>query len=207
MIADTATSGLTFRAALFDSDEDAQAALTGALTSGGLGDRLRDAVSDLSAALGAAAVHRLAVAAAGLLQMDVGSALVAGWQGHTALHDAGRSTLADPAAEELVELAAHTIEWEHLPYVELIVGTTSVLTVTLTLRCTIDVDSLVAQVADGHLIGVQAGDCRGTLMLGVAGDELIRRPVHLDLAASLRLRRPIRLARDAQPAVSGTSLP
>src|SRR5262249_30103198 len=56
-----------------------------------------------------------------LLDQELGQVIVAGLRHHPALHRAALATETDPAAVEVVQLAAHQITSSHHPYVDIVI--------------------------------------------------------------------------------------
>jgi hypothetical protein len=129
----------------------------------------------------------------GLLDIDVGDALVMGWRKHRALTGAARRTLAAPAREEVVVLATHRITWTTRPTVDLFVADLRVNSFEFELRLVLDVIGLTAVIRAGHLVGLRGGECEVAATLTLEGGVLARREQRLDLGRTLWLRHAVEL--------------
>ena len=98
-----------------------------------------------------AAVREAAVAAAGLLKVDLMDVLVAGWREHRDIFSAARRTLATPGSKELVGLAPHRVSTVQQPAVSILVDGHRVHTLQLGLSIIFEVTGLVAGISAGRL--------------------------------------------------------
>ena len=137
--------------------------------------------------------RELAGSLAALLRLDIGHMLVAGWKRSAALIAAARATRADPAATEVVQLAAHRITANHRPYVDVVVNGATLATVGFELGVTLDVDVLVGTVRRARLIDVQSGRFLVTAAVSSQGRELLSRQGSVDLAVTVALGEGIAL--------------
>jgi hypothetical protein len=140
--------------------------------------------------------RELAGALAGLLDLDVGDMLVAGWRHHRALVAAAHATAADPNAVEVVQLATHRITAQHHPYVDIVVNGAKVVTVHFDLGLTFDVDSFLGTVRYGRLASIQSGRCTTTVGLGCEGHDLVTRQFVFDAPVTVRLGEGVPLVQD-----------
>ncbi len=108
---------LTAADLLFGSSEDAHEALTRHVMASGRS--LARALVRLPRVTREAAVREAAVAAAGLLKVDLMDVLVAGWREHRDVYSAARRTLATPGSKELVGLAPHRVSTVQQPAVSI----------------------------------------------------------------------------------------
>ena len=140
-----------------------------------------------------AAVREAAVAAVGLLKVDLMEVLVAGWREHRDIFSAARRTLDMPGSKELVGLAPHRITTVQQPAVSILVDGHRVHTLQLGLSIFFEVTGLVAGIQAGRLAGIHAG--RGDLGLALTIHELevLTRRSHLELPGVKSLRRGFRL--------------
>src|SRR5262245_62038400 len=147
--------------------------------------------------LSAAALHtvdnEIGAVASGLLALDLGDILLAGWRKYSALTDAARRTLAAPASEEILQLATHRITSVYLPRVDLFVDDQKITTVEFDLTTVFDLTGLAVVVKAGDLIALQSGECLVTATLSLEQARLAERRAKLDLAQQIRLNPPISL--------------
>ena len=147
--------------------------------------------------LSTAALHavdqEIGAVASGLLELDLGDILLAGWRKYSALTDAARRTLAAPASEEVLQLATHRITSVYLPRVDLFVDDQKIATVEFDLTMVFDLTGLAAVVKAGDLIALQSGECLVTATLSLEHARLAERRGKLDLAQQIRLNPPISL--------------
>jgi hypothetical protein len=147
--------------------------------------------------LSAVALHtvdqEIGAVASGLLELDLGDILLAGWRKYGALTDAARRTLAAHATEEVLQLATHRITSVYRPQVDLFVDDQKITTVEFDLTMVFDLTGLAAVVKAGNLIALQSGECLVTATLSLEGARLAERRAKLDLAQELRLDPPISL--------------
>ena len=140
---------LTAADLLFGSSEDAHEALTRHVMSSGR--NLARALVRLPRVTREAAVREAAVAAAGLLKVDLMDVLVAGWREHRDIYSAARRTLATPGSKELVGLAPHRVSTVQQPAVSILVDGHRVHTLQLGLSIIFEVTGLVAGISAGRL--------------------------------------------------------
>ena len=178
---DTADGGpVTARMVLFGADPRA------VVPKGGWA-AFREALGHVRAELRPALERELAVAVAGLLDVDLGEALLAGWRGHGQLRSAARNTVDRPGTTELVTVVTHQVTSTHAPHVDLVVNGVHVATVEVTVEIVADVDGLLASVRAGRLTALHAGRCRVTVTLRYGGVELASGAVTLDAPATVSL--------------------
>ena len=152
--------------------------------------------------LSAAALHtvdqEIGAVASGLLELDLGDILLAGWRKYSALTDAARRTLVAPASEEVLELATHRITSAYRPRVDIFVDNQKVTTVEFDLTTVFDLTGLAAVVKAGDLVALQSGECLVTATLRLGDARLAEHREKLDLAQRIRLDPPISLIDKAQ---------
>ncbi len=190
---------------LFGDTQDTGQALAHALHERGVLGSLGVALLQVSQAGRDAAGDELAKAAHGLLDLDVGELVVAGWRKHAALTAAADRTIANPGSSAVVELATHRITSVHEPSVELLVNDVHVATVHFELRVEFVVKALVATVRNGHVVALQSGICDVTARLAAEGQQLAKRQVHFQLPLLVRL--PLRLRRGDGDPTNGAKRP
>jgi hypothetical protein len=183
---------------LFGETKDSAAALAHVLDEQDVLGAVGGAVTKLSQAGRDVAGGEVATVAQGLLDLDLGDLLVAGWCKHADLVAAAKSTIAVPGSSEVVELAAHSITSVHQPSVDVLVNDLRVATVRFELRVEFKVQALVATVRRGHLVAFRSGGCEVAVALGAEGRQLVRRQARLDLPLVLRLGNGVSLLRDAE---------
>jgi hypothetical protein len=140
-----------------------------------------------------AAVREAAVAATGLLKIDLIEVLVTGWREHRDIFTAARRTLDMPGSSELVGLAPHRISTMQQPAVGILIDGKRVHTLQLGLSIFFEVTGLVAGISHGRLDGVHAGRGHVGLALTIHEIEVLTKRSHLELPGLLGLRRGFRL--------------
>ena len=176
---------------LFGSPDDAQKALARHVMSAGR--TTARAFERLPRVTREAAVREAAVAAVGLLKLDLMEVLVTGWREHRDIFSAARRTLDMPGSKELVGLAPHRVTTVQQPAVSILVDGRRVHTLQLGLSIFFEVTGLVAGICAGRLAGIHAG--RGDLGLALTVHELevLTKRSHLELPGVKSLRRGFRL--------------
>src|SRR5690349_24193489 len=176
---------------LFGSNEKAQEALTRHVIADGRA--FARSLVHLPRVTREAAVREAAVAAAGLLKVDLIEVLVSGWREHHDVFSAARRTLDTPGSKELVGLAPHRITTVQQPAVGILVDGHRVHTLQLGLSIFFEVTGLVAGIHSGRLAAVHAG--RGDLGLALTIHELevLTKRSHLELPGVKSLQRGFRL--------------
>jgi hypothetical protein len=140
-----------------------------------------------------AAVREAAVAATGLLKIDLIEVLVTGWREHRDIFTAARRTLDMPGSKELVGLAPHRISTMQQPAVGILIDNKRVHTLQLGLSIFFEVTGLVAGISHGRLDGVHAGRGHVGVALTIHEIEVLTKRSHLELPGQLGLRRGFRL--------------
>jgi hypothetical protein len=140
-----------------------------------------------------AAVREAAVAATGLLKVDLIEVLVTGWREHRDIFTAARRTLDMPGSKELVGLAPHRISTMQQPAVGILIDNKRVHTLQLGLSIFFEVTGLVAGISHGRLDGVHAGRGHVGVALTIHEIEVLTKRSHLELPGMLGLRRGFRL--------------
>ena len=176
---------------LFGSPEDAHEALARHVMSAGR--TMARAFERLPRVTREAAVREAAVAAVGLLKVDLMEVLVTGWREHRDIFSAARRTLDMPGSKELVGLAPHRITTVQQPAVSILVDGHRVHTLQLGLSIFFEVTGLVAGIHAGRLAAIHAG--RGDLGLALTIHELevLTKRTHLELPGVKSLKRGFRL--------------
>ena len=181
----------TTSARLFGETQDTGQALAQALDEKGVLGSLGAALQQVSQAGRQAADRQVATVAHGLLDLDLGDLVVAGWRKQAALAAAVERTIANPGSTEVVELATHRITSVHRPFVELLINDIHVATVHFELHIEFAIKALVVTVHNGHIVCLHSGACDVTATLSAEGVRLARRQEHFELP--LLIRWPLRL--------------
>jgi hypothetical protein len=175
---------------LFGSTEDAHEALARHVMSA---RTMARSFARLPRVTREAAVHEAAVAAVGLLKIDLMEVLVTGWREHRDIFSAARRTLDMPGSKELVGLAPHRITTVQQPAVSILVDGHRVHTLQLGLSIFFEVTGLVAGIHAGRLAGIHAGRGDVGVALTVHELEVLTRRSHLELPGVKSLKRGFRL--------------
>ena len=202
----TAAQPLTASTFLFD-DEDTDRALARALDEHGVLGSLNNALGLMAQTTREAAGDQVAAVADGVLNLDLGDLVVAGWRKQGQLAAAAERTAANPGTAELVELATHRVSSIHHPYVELLVNDVRVTTVNFELDLEFEIKALVATVRDGHLVSLHSGDCDLSATLTAEGIRLASRRRRFDLPLVVRWPLLLHLGGGADPLPYGAKPP
>ena len=189
---------------LFGETQDSVDALAHALQEEGVVGAFGSAVDKFSRAGRNAIVDQIAAVAHGLLDLDLGGLLIAGWGKYVDLSEAAKRTLAAPDSTEVVELATHTVSSIHRPFVELLVDNVHVATLHFELSVEFVVKGLVATVQRGRLAAISEG-CNVAAAVTAGGRRLAKREAHFPLPLLVHLGGGIPLLRDIE--TSPESLP
>ena len=179
---------------LFGEDQDTEQALAQALHEHGVLGSMGTTFELVSEAGREAAGNQVAVVAHGLLDLDLGDLVIAGWRKQGQLAAAAERTAAN-------ELATHRVSSSHHPFVELLVNDVHLATVTFDLDFEFVVKALVVTVRDGHVISLHTGACDVAATLAAEGIRLASRRAHFELP--LVVRWPLQL----NPGGRGDPLP
>ncbi|HYY80768.1 MAG TPA: hypothetical protein VFD04_16535 [Actinomycetes bacterium] len=191
MTTTSTTQPLTALTLLFGEAEHHSDALADALKRHGVLGPLGTRAVRASPAGQAAAGTEVGAAASQLLDLDLGSQVVAGWGRHAALTAALDRTLANPDSAEVVELASHRISSTCQPSIELLVNDVHVATIKFELRLEFLVRALVVTVRQGHLVSLRSGTCDVAGSLAAEGVQLVARQRHIELPLLIHL--PLRI--------------
>jgi hypothetical protein len=202
-----AAQPFTVSAFLFGEDQDPEQALAQALHDHGVLGSAGTALELVSEAGREAASHQVAVVANGLLDLDLGDLVVAGWRKQGQLAAAAERTAANPGSSEVVELATHRISSAHHPFVELLVNDVHLATVTFDLEVEFVVKALVVTVRDGHVVSLHTGACDVTATLAAEGVQLASRQAHFELPLVVRWPLLLRLGGGSDPLPYGAKSP
>jgi hypothetical protein len=185
--ATTQPTSLSASVFLFGDGEEGVAAIAKALDDEGVVASLRSVLTKLSGPGLRAVGDQIATVTQGLLDVDLGDLLTAGWQRFDDLVDAARRTVTAPGTREVVDLVTHTISSSHHPRIELIVDDIKVATLGLDLELAFTVKGAVATVHGGRLVGLHSGDCYVVGMVSAQGRELAAKDRHVQLPLLLHL--------------------
>jgi hypothetical protein len=119
-----------------------------------------------------AAEDQVGVVADGLLDLDLGDLVVAGWRKQERLAAAAQRTAANPGSSERVQLATHRISSVHRPYVELLVNDTHLTNVNFELDVEFVIKALEVTVREGRVVSLHAGHCDVSATLAAEGVQL-----------------------------------
>jgi len=150
---------------------------------------------------------QVATVAHGLLDLDLGNLVVAGWRKQGELAAAAERTAANPGSSEVVELASHRISSVHRPFVELLINGAHVATVNFELDIEFVVKALVVTVRNGHVVSLHTGACDLAATLAAEGLQLASRRAHLELPLIIRLPLRLHLGAGADPLPYGAKPP
>jgi hypothetical protein len=202
----TATQPRTASAFLFD-DEDTGRALARALDEHGVLGSLDTALGLVAQTTREAAGDQVAAVANGVLALDLGDLVIAGWRKQGQLAAAAERTAANPGTSELVELATHRVSSVHHPYVELLVNDVRVTTVNFELDLEFEVKALVATLRDGHLASLHSGNCDLSATLTAEDIRLASRRQQFSLPVLVRWPLLLHLGGGADPLPYGAKPP
>ena len=195
----TLTPPLTARTFLLG---DAEPADTAAVLARELSqhDVARSALRGLTRLSGSAlqAVHgEIARVAAGLLDLDLGDALVSGWRKYVAMTKAARRTLVVPGSEAVVVLATHRVTWPYEAHIDVLVDGKKIASFDLEMTVVFDLHGVVAVLRLGDLVALRGGECTITATLTLEGATLARQQRRMDAALVVSLDPPVPMFGDA----------
>jgi hypothetical protein len=202
-----ATQPFTVSTFLFGEDQTTEQALAQALHEQGVLGSMGTALELVSQAGREAAGNQVAVVANGLLDLDLGDLVVAGWRKQGQLAAAAERTAANPGSSEVVELATHRVSSAHHPSVELLVNDAHMATVTFDLEVEFVVKALVVTVRDGHVVSLHSGACDVAAALAAEGVQLASRQAHFELPLVVRWPLRLRLGAGSDPLPYGAKSP
>jgi hypothetical protein len=201
------TQPITTSVFLFGEDQDTGQALAQALHEHGVLGSLDTALQHVSQAGRQAADSRVATVVDGLLDLDLGDLVVAGWRKQGELAAATERTAANPGSSEVVELASHRVSSVHRPFVELLINDVHVATVNFELDIEFVVKALVVTVRNGQVVSLHTGGCDVAATLAAEGLQLASRRAHLELPLVVRLPLRLRPGAGADPLPHGAKRP
>jgi hypothetical protein len=207
MTAAIATQPLTTSVVLFGEDQDTGQALAQALDEQGVLGSLDTGLQLVSQAGRQAANSQVATVAHGLLDLDLGDLVVAGWRKQRELAAAAERTAANPGSSEVVELATHRISSVHRPFIELLINDVHVATVNFELDIEFVVKALVVTVSNGHVVSLHTGACDVAATLAAEGLQLAGRRAHFELPLIIRWPLLLQLGGGSDPLPYGAKRP
>jgi hypothetical protein len=199
---------VTAAAVVFGDMAKTAAALAGAISSDQVARAVCPVLQGLPAAARATAIQEAGVVGAGLLDLDLGSLLVAGWRKYTALTQAARRTTEMPGREEIVNIATHQISVVSHPDVELLVNEVRAAMINFDLTVEFEVTALTGVIRSGRLVALGSGRCATTVSVAIEGVPVATRTAEFDLNPLIRLGNGIPLlpAPSTSAALPGRSL-
>jgi hypothetical protein len=206
MTATADASPLTASVFLFPERQDTGQALAEALDGQGV-LRTKNLTALTTQVVRQAAEHQVGVVADGLLNLDLGDLVIAGWRKQAELADAAERTAANPGTSQVVKLATHRISSVHRPYVELLLDDVHLTNVNFELDIEFVVTALAVTVRDGHVVSLHAGDCDVTATLAAEGIRLASHQDHLELPLVVRWPLRLRLGGGSDPLPYGAKSP
>jgi hypothetical protein len=151
--------------------------------------------------------HEVAAKTDDLLSTNLADVAIGGWKRYQALRQAARRTLDAPTTEEIVALAAHTIEWSQRPAVEVFIDGTSIATINIELKITFAISGVLTVVRQGWLTGVRTGTFTVKGSLAAQQTVLAERHRPFDLPGAIWLRHGVPLLTgDAAPGSAPLSM-
>lgn len=187
-----------------DAGADTGEVLGRALSQHGVARSALQAVRHLSGSAVQTVDREIGTVADGLLDLDLGEVLVAGWRKHVALTESAKRTLAAPGSEEIVALASHRITSTSSPHVDLFLDDAKVKTLEFELEIVFDLTALSAVVRLGELVALRGGECLVTATLTLEGWRLAERQGHIDLALTVQLQPGVTLVDKAEATESAS---
>lgn len=131
------------------------------------------------------AITELCEALDGLLSIDLGGVLAAGWKTNRALVDAGARTAASPESSEVVDIGRHKVTSTHHPTIDVWVDDIRVSTLVFDLVLTFEVLALVAVVHQGYLTAARPSRCEVTAALTLMSVDLAKTKTVLQLPGEI----------------------
>jgi hypothetical protein len=191
----------------FLGDEDSLAALARARSEQGFGRIatrvLQQATESARSAVGAEVMRSMD----GLLDLDVGRMLLAGWRKYRRLTEAADQTRTASGTSAVVSLAEHTVTSTHRPRVDLLVREKRVASVHLELSVRFTVRGVAATVRDGKLVSLTGGAAEIGAELSIEDHPVAHRTRRLDLRLVVRLGNGVPLGRAAREDLPAQGVP
>jgi hypothetical protein len=209
MTTGTAEADLTARVLLLGGNTDPDLnKLRRALSDHGVLKKVGGELAHLTPQAREAANGTLASVTAGLLDFDLGDALISGWRTHERLIHAAEETQRVPGRQEVVQLASHQVSWSNQSAVDLLIDGVRVHTFRFQLTLLIDIEVAAAVVQGGKLVAVKTGDgtVSGALALEMPGGDitLLQAERKINMHLIVRLGSGVPLLED-KPDLSATA--
>jgi hypothetical protein len=154
-----------------------------------------------------AAEDQVGVVADGLLNLDLGDLVVAGWRKQERLAAASQRTAANPGTAERVQLATHRISSVHRPYVELLLNDAHLANVNFELDVEFVIRALEVTVRDGRVVSLHAGQCDVSATLAAEGVRLVSQHKRYELPLVVRWPLLLHPDRGSDPPPYGVEPP
>ena len=153
----------------------------------------------VSAAAGPArwqqALRDLADAIPDLLQVDLGSVLVAAWKTQSELGRYTDATQYGPDETILVELTTHVVTSRHTPYLDLLVNDQPCGRLDFMVEIALRLQGIVLTITGGKICTATTGSCTASSRIVCAGERLsVRQSVPMPLPGTLVFDQPIPIA-------------
>lgn len=155
----------------------------------------------------AAAKDQLGVVADGLLNLDLGDLVIAGWRKHERLAAAAQRTAANPGSSERIQLATHRISSVHRPSVELLVNDTHLTNVNFELDIEFVITALEMTVRQGQVVSLHSGNCDISATLTAEGVQLASQQRTYQLPLVVRWPLLLHLGDGTDPPLYGAKSP
>jgi hypothetical protein len=154
-----------------------------------------------------AAKDQLGVVADGLLNLDLGDLVIAGWRKHERLAAAAQRTAANPGSSERIQLATHRISSVHRPSVELLVNDSHLTNVNFELEVEFVITALEVTVRESQVVSLHSGDCDISATLTAEGVQLASQQRTYQLPLVVRWPAMLHLGGGANPRLYGAKSP
>jgi hypothetical protein len=139
---------------------------------------------------------------ANLMDRTIGTNLTAivsqGWRTSTKLMQAAHRTVDTPGSVEVVTLGVHTIHYNDVIDIGVVVDETLTVTVAVRLEADLCVTELAAGVEGGRVVNLRAGKSELTLRLLVQGRQVAEKLINVNLEAQVQLGDGIELVAPPQ---------
>jgi hypothetical protein len=148
---------------------------------------------------------------ANLMDRTIGTNLTAvvtqGWRTSTALMQAAHRTVATPGSVEVVTLGEHTIHYNDVIDIGVVVDEVLTVNVAARLEADLRVTELAAGVERGRVVNLRAGKSELTLRLLLQGQQVASKVITVDLQVQLQLGDGIALVAPPQQVRAPTQQP
>lgn len=152
---------------------------------------LREDAKQLGAAVPKLAREVVEAELANLMDRTIGTNLTAvvmqGWRTSTKLMQAAHRTVDKPGSVEVVTLGVHTIHYNDVVDIGVVVDEVLTLNVAVRFEAELAVTELAAGVEGGRVVNLRAGKSELTLRLLVQGQRVAQKVIDVNLEAELEL--------------------